>query len=309
MSAYGKPEVEHLCPPPKATPPDGLLYPEALDFHLNECRDNRWRRGFYYMSEHNPSDSDAIYERMMHTTMPPNVGPREFSGDRYIFDDVPDMVKMPTGIPFVDFIGGDRNKPVTYACVHTMDSLAQYAEAPKIQRLVDRLLPIVWGCPTHGDIPARHPIFEIDGLKQNDRSAKSNNPESNDGSYNLASTILQGNGVGIAQPAVQSDEAVRDIKDMTPIFSELYRYIVPTCVSKEEWDVTDFHAIDNNVYGFGGLEPNNTGLQMNISSIRLGGALSKSIGPSQGWLHTDSHDDQSRVTFFTLFFRVPPGKA
>jgi hypothetical protein len=262
------------------------------------------------MRDYDPSDADEIYERMMRITMPPNVGPQEFSDGEYIFEPVPAMVKMPTGVSFVDFIGGDTNKPVTYACLHTMDSLAQYAEAPKIQRLVDKLLPVAWGCPPHIDMPAKRPIFEMDGLKRNDRSAKPTNPESNDGSYNLASTIMQGNGVGIAQPAVQSvtDETVEAVEDMTGIFNQLYRLIVPTCVSKEEWDVTDFHAIDNNVYGFGGLEPNNTGLQMNISSIRLGGSLSSSIGAAQGWFHTDNLDDHSRWTLFTLLLRIPAGK-
>jgi hypothetical protein len=85
------------------------------------------------------------------------------------------------------------------------------------------------------------------GPKKN-QSSKSNHPESNDGSYNLRSTILEGNGIGIAQPAMQSvtDEAVDRVEDLTKIFSQLYRLVVPTIVSKEEWDVTDFHAIDNN---------------------------------------------------------------
>jgi len=309
MSAYGKPELDRLCPPPRATPPDGFLYPEALEYRLNKIRDNRWHRGFYYMSKHDPLDLNDIYERMMHITMPPNVGPREFSGDRHIFDDIPSMAEMPIGTPFVNFVDGDDKKPVTFACIQTMDSLVQYAEAPKIQCLVDQLLPIAWGSPARGDIPAKCPIFEIDGLKKNNCSAKSSDPNTHDGSYNLASTILQGNGVGIAQPAVQSvmEEAVEVVGELTSIFSQLYRLILPTCISKEEWDVTDFHAIDNNIYGFGGLEPNNTGLQMNISSLQFGGPLLKAIGASQGWFHTDSHDDHSRWTLFTLLFRVPPG--
>jgi hypothetical protein len=118
------------------------------------------------MSDYNPSDAGDVYEKMMHIMMPPNVGPRKFSGDQYVFDDVPSMLKVPTSIPLVHFIGGNRNKPVTYAGVHTMDSLAQYAEAPKIQRLIDQLLPIVWGCPSHDNVPAKCPIFKIEGLKK-----------------------------------------------------------------------------------------------------------------------------------------------
>jgi hypothetical protein len=59
------------------------------------------------MSDYNPSDAGDVYEKMMHITMPPNVGPWKFSGNQYVFDDVPSMLKAPTGILLVHFIGGD----------------------------------------------------------------------------------------------------------------------------------------------------------------------------------------------------------
>lgn len=245
----------------------------------------------------------------MHTTTPPNVGPVGFRDGKWIFEEVPGMVQMPAGIPFVTFVGGDKSKPITVACLQTMDSLSQYAEAARIQRLVDELLEWTWGRPAQDNTPSRGPVFGIDGLKRNDRSAKPDDDESNDGSYNLASTILQGNGVGIGQPAVQSvtPDAVEAVSNITPIISSLYRYIIPTCVSKEELDATDFHAIDNNVFGFGGLDPNNTGLQLNVASLDMGGVLSRSIGKVQGSWHPDFGDDPSRWTMFTLLFRIPPG--
>jgi len=39
---------------------------------------------------------------------------------------------------------------------------------------------------------------------------------------------------------------------------------MPKMISKTEWEAIEFNAIDNNVIGFGGLETNNTGLQMNV---------------------------------------------
>lgn len=309
MSAFPKPAFDVLHPPLAVVPPENSAYPQAPEYKLNTIYDKRWRRGWYYWNNYHPSDSEQVYERTMRITMPPRVGPREFINGQCLFDSIPGMIQMETGIPYVDFVGGDSKKAVTVACVQTMASLAQYPEAPQIQRLVDKLLPIVWGSREHDGASGQRAIFEIDGLKHNDRSAKPSDPESNDGSYNLASTILEGNGYGVAQPAVQSvaEEATHVIENINAILSQLYQLIISTCVSKEELDVTDFHAIDNNAYGFGGLGPNNTGNQMNVSSIRFGGKLSASIGKQQGWWHTDKKDDHSRWTLFTLLFRIPEG--
>jgi hypothetical protein len=309
QSMFGKPDIDILIPPPPVTPPKGLKYPHAPVYQLNQVRDNRWRRGYYYWTSYHSADASEIYERMMATTTPPNVGPTGYENGEYQYEPIPDMVKMPAGIPFVEFIGGDPNKPITIACLQTMESLSQYVEAVQIRRLVDDLQKWTWGCSASAGEPARRPIYEMDGLKPNDRSEKSTNTDTHDGSYNLASTILQGNGVGVAQPAVQTvtPEAVNSIFNINKILASLYRLVVPTCVSKEELDVTDFHAIDNNVYCLGGLEPNNTSVQLNVSSTRVGGVLAGSIGTESGWWHSDLGDDPTRWTLFTLLFRLPEG--
>lgn len=309
-SIFGPPDITQLVPPPPAVPPRGLQYPCAPTYQLNETRDNRWRRGYYYWTTYHPADADKLYHRMMATTTPPNTVPTVGASGKYIYEPIPGMVQMPAGIPFVEFIGGDCKKPVTIACLQTMESLSQYDEVLRIQHLVDELGRWSWGCPERNGIPARRPIFELDGLKQNDRSAKgASKTSSNDGSYNLASTILQGNGVGVTQPAVQSvsPEAKVSISSINKILAELYRLVLPTCVSKEELDVTDFHAIDNNIFCIGGL-PSNTSIQLNISSTRLGGSLAEAIGAQSGWWHSDSGDDPTRWTLFTLLFCLPPGE-
>jgi hypothetical protein len=309
-SVLGRPDVEILIPPPPATPPEGLKYPEAPVYQLNTHRDNRWRRGFYYWTAYHPADAAKVFEQTMATTAPPNIGPTDFVDGEFRFHPVPNMTKMPAGIPFVIFIGGDPNKPITIGCLHTMESLSQYIEAGEIRRLVDELHKRSWGCPASKGKPAIRPIFEMDGLKPNDRSVKTTGKTTNDGSYNLASTVLQGNGVGIAQPAVQTvtPEAVESASHINKILGRLYRLIVPTCISKEELDVTDFHALDNNVYCLGGLAPNNTGVQLNISSTRLGGVLTEALGET-GWFHVDGGDDPTQVTLFTLLFRIPEGES
>jgi hypothetical protein len=149
----------------------------------------------------------------------------------------------------------------------------------------------------------------LDSLKRNAQSSSPDDPESNDGSYNLASMILQGNGNGIGQPASKTviEEAVEIVGRVDEIISALYRLVVPNCMSKEEFDVTDFHSIDNNTFGFGGLDPNNMGLQLNVSSLIAGGLRKALISPEQGSWHNDKGDDFSRWTMFILVLRVPPG--
>jgi hypothetical protein len=149
----------------------------------------------------------------------------------------------------------------------------------------------------------------MDGLKPNDCSGPSTD-NNHDGSYNLALTILQSNGVGVSQPTSQtvSLEAVESISNINKILVSLYRLVLPTCVSKEELDVTDFHAIDNNIYCVSGLELNNMSIQLNVSSTRLGGSLDIAIGPESDRWHSNFGDDPTRWTLVTIVLRLPPGE-
>lgn len=109
-------------------------------------------------------------------------------------------------------------------------------------------------------------------LKPNDQSAKTTSKATNDGSYNLASTVLQGNGVGVAQLAMQmvTLKSVESTFHINKILAHLYHLVLTTCISKEELDITDFYTLDNNVYCLRGLDPNNTGVQCNIYKVWWG---------------------------------------
>jgi hypothetical protein len=151
-------------------------------------------------------------------------------------------------------------------------------------------------------------IFNIDGLKRNDRSGPQVG-QSRDGSYNLASTVLKGNGRGIVIPGQQSSylEAIDMIHQMREDIVHVYATLMPSMVSLHEWEAIVFNAVDNNVLGFGGLGPNPTGLQMNVSSLENALSLSLAIGSVQGSWHVDFGDDPLRHTLFILFFQLPPG--
>lgn len=98
------------------------------------------------------------------------------------------------------------------------------------------------------------------------------------GLFNMASTVIKGNGQGIFIPAVQASypEAINMIALMREDI--IYAAVIPTMMSLQEWQAIVFHVMDNNTFGFGGLGPNPTSLQMNVSSVTDALALNISIG-------------------------------
>ncbi|THH15079.1 hypothetical protein EW146_g5349 [Bondarzewia mesenterica] len=74
----------------------------------------------------------------------------------------------------------------------------------------------------------------------------------------------------------------------------------------QEWEALEWLALDNNIIGFGGLESNNTGLQMNVSSENLDGDLAETISSLQGGFHVDVNDFLDWWTLMTMVLRLPP---
>jgi len=218
------------------------------------------------------------------------------------------MTRMELGIPYVDYINGDPNRPVSIGCVHTLESLSIYSDFSEINQLAEELRLWSWGRAAADGLSEIIPVYEHKGLKRNDRSAQPG-PNSHDGSYNIASVNSKGVGQGIFMPAVQAFTcpALESFSNINSILHKLYRKIVPKCIHEEAYKVTEFHAIDNNILSFGGLEPGATSCQMNVSSSFNGGNLVENIGRSQGSWHPDNQDDPTRVTLLTMLFWLPPG--
>lgn len=308
QSPLGRPDQPILQPPPPAKPEAHITYPQAPTYFLNECRDNRWRRGYYYYTTYDPADNDLVLHHMQSLRTPPNVAPVTYRDGAYVFEPVPGSCQLVAGVPVVVFLRGEVSHPVTIACLHTPESLAQYIEGPKIMTLVDDLYQYTFGTNSHDGIPGIQPIYLIPGVKPNDRSCKDTGDGSPGGSYNTTSTLLQGNGIGVSIPAVQTavPEAKEALLRINTILSEFYRLIMPLSVSKEELEVTDFHSIDYNAFGHGLFDPGNTSVQNNVSSDKQGGR--PSIGDEQSSWHNDSLDCFVRWTLFVLMFRIPPGE-
>lgn len=250
--------------------------------------------GHVYATSYSLQKMQLHKKCMLNMLTPPNVNPRMVDGS-YLPDPILGMIKLIPGISFVIQIDEKKEWMHTVACAQTLKSLKTYSDFEN---------------PVHSNQPEIQPIYMIIGLKQNDRaSARSAfHNDDFDGSFSLGPTVKKGNGPGTFVPAVQAStpEAVSQIEALLQILHRLYRLIMPKCLSAFEWEMINFSKIYNNVMGFGGLDPNGTGMQMNCSS--LGAALKEAIGTIQGEWHVDGNDDHADWTLFTLLLWLGPSK-
>ena len=299
------PPLTHLEYPNAVPDPLNGTYPRAPRFTLSGPNRSH-TRGYVYVSDWNTANKLADLQRLLTTRMPPKVTPSKDGNGNLIFEPIPGMVKLIPGVPFVYYLDGDPGHPVTVACLQTPQSLSAYPGiADDVEKLTDDLMTLTFGEVQDG-ILTRRPIYQFPGMKRNQRSATV--PEGSfDGSFNLAATVGQGEGQGCFMPAVQllDPDLQQTVHEVTCILHKFYRLVIPRCISKFEWDVLEFHSIVNNIFGFGGFEPNNTGLQMNVSSGFS--SLAELIGEHQGALHTDQHDYPPRYTIITICFNLLPG--
>jgi hypothetical protein len=303
-SQGGTPPLQLECPAAAVDPPGGH-YPRSPKFSLSP-RTQSYMRGYAYVSSWDTANREEDRQRLLLTRMPPNVEPsREESGSLRI-EPIPGMTKLIPGVPFVYHLDGDPSQPVTVACLQTLNSLEAYPDiADEAKDLTDQLYSLTFGKVHTGKL-VQKPIYQFPDLRRNQRSAQV--PEGSfDGSFNLTATLGQGEGQGCYMPAAQSlDPDLRQtIAEVTLILHRLYRMILPRSISKFEWDLIEFHSKVNNIFGFGGFEPNNSGLQMNVSSGFS--SLTELIGEHQGTFHTDIHDHPPSYTVCTLCFKLPKG--
>jgi hypothetical protein len=305
------PAETHLTAPDPASPPDGEYYPLAPHSGYELVADARYKRGYVYIAEYNVSEDNVNAHRksLECISTPPNVTPRLIRGS-FLTSPIPGMVQMIPGIPFAFAYNGNRDRLHTVGCAQTLQSLSHYPDYPEILCESVKLAKLTWGCPAHGNTPEIPPIYELPGMKENDRSAKRTDfhEHSHDGSFNLANTVMKGEGLGTFLPAVQANTptAMSQIATVLSVLHALFRLITPKCLSKFEQEITDFHSDFNNVFTFGGLEPGGVSAQMNVSA--LGELLSFFIGRVQGGWHSDVSDSICRWTLFVLLLRVGPGK-
>ncbi|KAK1217136.1 hypothetical protein PQX77_020218 [Marasmius sp. AFHP31] len=191
-----------------------------------------------------------------------------------------------------------------------MKSLKRYPEYPQIQTCIMKLWDITWAEKDGVPISDGVPVYEMLGLQCNMQSGDPKPEHPFDGSSSHASTRLEGNGRGLGVPALQSD--IHDSKEIRLSFlqhlNKLYQLTAPLALSKEEYLVATFWAIDLNMYSFGGPFPIGlTSVQLNNSSANAGGNLMEFIGAIQGAFHVDFHDDRCCWTMLVIFIRLSKG--
>ncbi|KAL1684696.1 hypothetical protein GGG16DRAFT_119562 [Schizophyllum commune] len=304
-------ELQPLPRPPEQSAPQGYCYPEADAYRLKTG--TAYLRGCYYAAPFNPASREEKRHALLSIATPPETRARwDAEAHTWRNDPILGCLAMPPGIPFVAEIEGDPRRLFTVACFHTLSSLRQYPDRyPRIHAASQELYHIIFGrCGASGD-PISYPFFSLPGLRRNDRSGtvdKLSFLYRHNGSFNISSTLMQGQGQGTVLPAEQIDspESVHILGRMGQLIHELYHLIVPTCVSKLEWEASQFRMADLNVKATGGLEPAATAVQVNVSSAVNDVSLEDVIGSVQGRYHTDAHDSPALWTLGAVFFRLPP---
>ncbi|KAH6899586.1 hypothetical protein BKA70DRAFT_1230863 [Coprinopsis sp. MPI-PUGE-AT-0042] len=167
---------------------------------------------------------------------------------------------------------------------------------------------LAWGTKKRPGKDAIPHLCHLEGLKRNDCLSGMKKLPSNrkDGSYSLASTLMEGAGSGIAVPAAQpyTAEVQSHTEAITKAFNQLYQLIVPKCTSVMESEMMCFHDEVNNVMMMGGTGSYATSLQMNVSSF-CNEDLQSMIG-RQGFWHPNNKDDPRQYTMFTLLLNISP---
>lgn len=226
----------------------------------------------------------------------------------YKFPEIPGMVEITPGISYSVQLDGKPDESLFVAALQTKETLLQHPEGQEAVELLEKLSERVWGNVKKG-IP---PLYTIEGLKRNDRSAGRPDPNGDaryTGSFSLGTTVEKGHALGKNVPAQQpNDSLTLDIfQGLMLEVGRLYRLFSKRCLPKWEYDLIDFQAILNNLFSLGGLAPSAISLQLNVSSVTNLTNLIKHIGVLQGQWHNDGGDSIVIPTLFLLFLRLPEG--
>ncbi|KAF5323192.1 hypothetical protein D9619_013757 [Psilocybe cf. subviscida] len=298
-----KPTYNTLHAPeiPEIRPPPGRYFPTPPDGGYQLMRTQAYTRGFVYVADYDLGSMETHKNRLIHIATPPLT----LLNGRVV---VPGMIRMEPGIPFVFRFNKEAHRLHTVGCLQTLESLKHYPDYPQILDASVQLAKLSWGYSSDDGSASVPPVYELDGLKPNDRSTtRPFQDDTRDGSYSLGHTVMKGDGLGTVLPSVQanSSQAVSQISAILKTLHTLRRLVMPKCLSRFENEIWDFHMDLNNVFSFGGLEPNGSSVQLNVSS--LGVNLNKAIGAVQGFWHADFLDDPQFWTLFILLLRIGPG--
>ncbi|KAF5329323.1 hypothetical protein D9619_008910 [Psilocybe cf. subviscida] len=293
--------MEGLVPEiPGILPPLGRYFPTPPVGGYTLMKTQAYTRGFVYVANYDLGSMENHKHRLINISTPPLTS---LNGNIV----VPGMIRMEAGIPFAFRFDGDAQRMHTVGCLQTLESLKPYPDYPQIRDASVQLAKLSWGCSSDDGSPSIPPVYELEGLKPNDRSTtRPFQDDTHDGSYSLGHTVMKGDGLGTVLPSVQANsaQAVSQISAILKTLHTLRRLVMPKCLSRFENDIWDFHMDFNNVFSFGGLEPNGSSVQLNVSS--LGVNLNQAIGMIQGFWHADFLDDPQFWTLFIMLLRIGP---
>jgi hypothetical protein len=303
-----------LEPPPVTTPPPaGFEYPQAPPYHLLHSK--QYLGNQVYVCDFDPNTKKATQEKMLKIIMPPGSGPvRDAQTQKPLLDEnqnltfqeVPGSVKAIDGVPMAARLNNDDNDLITICNVISSNSAPNYGDlGAEIIQGASTIQKLLWGT---AEMEGKDGIVAQPGLQRNTRSAPEQ-PGRNDGSFNMASVSMNGNGQGKTLPATQVRNSLMDSlrAHLNTAVADVYEKVLKVSLTKAEFEALKFCLEDMNVLGLGGTVLFPTSIQLNLASLFNGEDLAKAIGFLQGKWHVDKGDDPASWTVLFLFVRLPEG--
>jgi hypothetical protein len=238
----------------------------------------------------------------MAVSAPPELIPVFVEGN-FVVDSVPGLVRAPPGVSFAWEVSHEEY--ITMFSLHTLSSLRHEPCFPDIYKHLVIMMQALCGVDAHMDSPGATGLVDM-GLQPNDRSPKDRPLGSISGSFNLAGALVQTSS-GVIAPAsqIRTAEFRSTAGAYLESFSTVANLVAPLVLNKFELSNIEFHSVDNNIFGFGGLGAHNpTNCQINITELYQ--SLEQALG-FQGKIHPDPGDAKMRLTIFLLVICIPRG--
>jgi hypothetical protein len=289
-------------------PPQGYCCQQVQTYNVK--KDNRCLCGYGAIADFHSLTKCELKARQLCMATPPGAINPPSKGGQFHPLPLAGCVQACLGLLMAHTINGDLDNIVTFWGCQTLESLKKILALElcrEFHRHAVSLACSSWGCPEMGSRWAHPQFCTHKGLKQNNRSAKNLPPGSFDGSYKLVSIVGKGEGQGCVFPAVQIDtpEGTVQIKEILEDLAFLGDAALQATLSHFEYDATQFHSKDNNIFGFRGLKPYTMSCQVNISLCTTN--LSQSIGKGQGSWHADRSNDWTHLTIGMMLICGLPG--
>lgn len=285
----------------------GLLYdihyPNVLDPELDgtpylTVPSLEHQLGWVYETEVNTLKQEVRRRKLVHIGMHPNYRPELDEHGNWVWDKVPGQYELVPGVPYVQRAKGMADTRETAVVLFDVNTMHKVKNGERAAKLLEELYELSFvGEDGKG-------IWDWDFIR-NMRSANADGSHS--GSYSLSWTKIEGEGLGLTVPSLQtrSPEEDRVRGGVLRVLGSLIPIVMRAALRREEYEALEFVVEAMNTPTFGSNENCiASSVQMNILNFYQ--TTAAALGDWQGKYHLD-YDLDIGYTMFVCLFNNPEG--